>query len=225
MNSELNDLLPSSCAAAYRDTDSELPKCVYTKPVADLRGRVPRAPPEGPKFFQFHAVFGKIWQNRMLAPPLGSWRPLPGEILDPPLQAKVNVKFLARFDALVLRFLIVSIEKLTAIESVTNFVFKRLFSSYYVNEPLVITLKDLFPRIKIKGRSRYFFAICDNVSTHFWRSHNRIFKHVPYCIYVIKVIKPLNTTRKIKKCDFIAACRCLYTYREDRCLKIVLWRF
>ena len=41
--------------------------------------------PRGSKFFQFHAVFGKIWQNRMLAPPLGSWRPLLGEILDPPL--------------------------------------------------------------------------------------------------------------------------------------------
>ena len=26
-------------------------------------------PPGGPKFFQFHAVLGKIWQNRMLAPP------------------------------------------------------------------------------------------------------------------------------------------------------------
>ena len=27
-----------------------------------------RAPPWGSKFFQFHAVFGKFWQNRMLAP-------------------------------------------------------------------------------------------------------------------------------------------------------------
>ena len=45
-----------------------------------------RAPPRGSKFFQFHAVFGKIWRNRMLAPPpLESWRPLLGEILDPPL--------------------------------------------------------------------------------------------------------------------------------------------
>ena len=33
--------------------------------VADLRG-VP--PPYGPKFSQFHAVFRKIWHNRMLAP-------------------------------------------------------------------------------------------------------------------------------------------------------------
>ena len=57
-------------------------------PVADLRGgRRGRAPPRGSKFFQFHAVFGKFWQNRMLAPPLGSWRPLHGEILDPPLLA------------------------------------------------------------------------------------------------------------------------------------------
>ena len=44
-----------------------------------------RAPPWGSKFFQFHAVFGNIWPNRVLAPPLGSWRPLLGEILDPPL--------------------------------------------------------------------------------------------------------------------------------------------
>ena len=28
-----------------------------------------RPPPPGSKFFQFHAVFGKIWQNRKLAPP------------------------------------------------------------------------------------------------------------------------------------------------------------
>ena len=57
------------------------------KTVADLRGaRGMRAPPlRGPKFFQFHAVFGKIWQNRMLVPPR-SWRPLLGEILDPPLE-------------------------------------------------------------------------------------------------------------------------------------------
>ena len=26
-------------------------------------------PPPGSKFFQVHGVFGKIWQNRMLAPP------------------------------------------------------------------------------------------------------------------------------------------------------------
>ena len=42
------------------------------------------APPWGSKFFQFHAIFEKIWQNRMLVPPR-SWRPLLGEILDPPL--------------------------------------------------------------------------------------------------------------------------------------------
>ena len=36
-------------------------------------------PPLGSKFFQFHEVFGKIWQNRILAPPrelalLASWK-------------------------------------------------------------------------------------------------------------------------------------------------------
>ena len=39
-------------------------------PVADLHSKILDArPPRGPKFFQFHAVFGKIWQNRMLASP------------------------------------------------------------------------------------------------------------------------------------------------------------
>ena len=53
--------------------------------VADLRGaRGTHATPRGSKFFQFHAVFGNIWQIRILAPPLpGSWRPLLGKILDP----------------------------------------------------------------------------------------------------------------------------------------------
>ena len=56
--------------------------------MADLHSEILDArPPRGSKFFQFHAVFGKIWQNRLLAPPpLGSWRSLLGEILDPPLQ-------------------------------------------------------------------------------------------------------------------------------------------
>ena len=40
--------------------------------------------PSGSKFFQFHAVLGKIWQNRMLAP-LEGWHPHLGEILDLPL--------------------------------------------------------------------------------------------------------------------------------------------
>ena len=52
-----------------------------------------RPPPWGPKFFQFPAVFGKIWQNRMLAPPPGSWRPLLGEILDPPLKFDATPMF------------------------------------------------------------------------------------------------------------------------------------
>ena len=58
---------------------------VSAKAVADLRGVQGTLPP-GSKFFQFHAFLGKIWQNRMLAPPRGVGTPLLGEILDPPLQ-------------------------------------------------------------------------------------------------------------------------------------------
>ena len=61
-------------------------KISYSKAVADLRGREGRSPPRGSKFFQFHAVFGKIWQKSYVGAPLGSWRPLLGEILDPPLE-------------------------------------------------------------------------------------------------------------------------------------------
>ena len=39
-------------------------------------GRLEGRAPLGSKFFQFHADFGKIWQNRMLAPP--------GELAPPP---------------------------------------------------------------------------------------------------------------------------------------------
>ena len=44
--------------------------------VADVRGHEGR--PLGSKFFQFHAVFGKILQNRMLA------APSPGELAPQP---------------------------------------------------------------------------------------------------------------------------------------------
>ena len=47
--------------------------------VADLRGVRGARPPS--KFFQFHAVCGKIWQNRMLAPP-GGLAPSDRGILD-----------------------------------------------------------------------------------------------------------------------------------------------
>ena len=49
-----------------------------TLTVADLHSKILDAPPSpwGSKFFQFHAVFGKFWQNRMLAPP--------GELAPPP---------------------------------------------------------------------------------------------------------------------------------------------
>ena len=41
---------------------------------------------------KFHAVFEKIWPNRMLAPPPPpqGWRLHPGEILDPPLSFQQN---------------------------------------------------------------------------------------------------------------------------------------
>ena len=44
--------------------------------VGDLRGHEGRTP-WGSKFFQFHAVFGKIWHNCMLAPPLQERRGMP----------------------------------------------------------------------------------------------------------------------------------------------------
>ena len=44
-----------------------------------------RAPPLGPKFFQFHAVFWENLAKSYVGAPLGSWCPLLGEILDPPL--------------------------------------------------------------------------------------------------------------------------------------------
>ena len=37
--------------------------------VVDLRGARGTYVPWGSKFFQFHAVFGKNWENRMLVPP------------------------------------------------------------------------------------------------------------------------------------------------------------
>ena len=37
------------------------------------------------EIIQFHAVFGKFWQNRALGPPSRGLAPNLGEILDPPL--------------------------------------------------------------------------------------------------------------------------------------------
>ena len=61
------------CVAKFMSTPIYLiimPPCVksWVPPVADLGGRKGCAPP-GSKFFQFHTVFEKIWQNLMLAPP------------------------------------------------------------------------------------------------------------------------------------------------------------
>ena len=52
-----------------------------SRAVADLHSKIleprptPHPHPRGSKFFQFHAVFGKIWQNRMLVPCPPSFRP------------------------------------------------------------------------------------------------------------------------------------------------------
>ena len=65
-----------TCTWLHRHCESIVSR---SSTVADLRGaRGTHAPSWGPKFFQFHAVFGKIWQNRMLAPPP------PGELALPP---------------------------------------------------------------------------------------------------------------------------------------------
>ena len=58
--------LYDSCKMS-REAGEELSRENISKnPVADLRGVQGMPPPS--KFFQFHAVFGKIWQNLMLAP-------------------------------------------------------------------------------------------------------------------------------------------------------------
>ena len=50
----------------------------YTEDAVDRKQSVgDQSPPPGSKFFEFHAVSGKIWQNRMLAPPPGQLAPLP----------------------------------------------------------------------------------------------------------------------------------------------------
>ena len=47
------------------------------------RGRAP--PPGGPNSFNFMQFLGNFGKIVCWRPPLGSWRPLLGEILDPPL--------------------------------------------------------------------------------------------------------------------------------------------
>ena len=52
--------------------------------VADLRGAQGTRPPPGPNSFNFMQLLG-ILAKSYVGAPLGSWRPLLGEILDPPL--------------------------------------------------------------------------------------------------------------------------------------------
>ena len=72
-------VLELSCSGATKDGDiDDACKQTLTFAVADLWGGTGDARPAWEsKFFQFHAVFGKFWQNRMLAPP-------PGELAPPP---------------------------------------------------------------------------------------------------------------------------------------------
>ena len=85
MHSDLHGILPlralisfMKCFGNFRQNVSRrllilfgildfLPGLVKHYSLADLRGA--QGTPQGSKFFQLHVVFGKTWQNRMLAPP------------------------------------------------------------------------------------------------------------------------------------------------------------
>ena len=54
--------------------------------VADLRGVRGMHAPWASKFFKFHAVFWENLAKSYVGAPLGSWHPLLGEMLDPPLR-------------------------------------------------------------------------------------------------------------------------------------------
>ena len=56
----------------------------HNPPLADVGGGGTREAPRRPNSFKFMQFFGEIRQNRYVGAP-GSWRPLLGEILDPPL--------------------------------------------------------------------------------------------------------------------------------------------
>ena len=75
--------------ALWADGQYELMVCNFDiDPLADLRGgaRDARPPPGGPNSFDFMQFFRKFGNFVCWRPPLGSWRPLLGEILDPPLR-------------------------------------------------------------------------------------------------------------------------------------------
>ena len=65
--------------------------CVQDIPVADLHSKIldARPPLGGPNSFNFMQFLGKFGKIVCWRPPLGSWRPLLGEILDPPLHTSV----------------------------------------------------------------------------------------------------------------------------------------
>ena len=77
----------SYCLSMQSLTEPQVPVDLTSGGCEEGReGRAPR--PRGSKFFQFHAVFGKIWQNRMLVPsPRGLAPPPRGN----PESATVNI--------------------------------------------------------------------------------------------------------------------------------------
>ena len=68
------------------------------KAVADLGG-ARGTPPRDPSSFNFMQFLGKFGKIVCWRPP-GSWRPLLGEILDPPLQSAHDIKKMQRISSL-----------------------------------------------------------------------------------------------------------------------------
>ena len=88
----MNSVVQFLAEPEHLKLNKNLQQLNFRMAVADLRGYEGRfPPPQGSKFFQFHAVFGKILQNHMLAPPEG-WHPYLGEILDPSLNGCPNLQ-------------------------------------------------------------------------------------------------------------------------------------
>ena len=63
-----DERINSHCLTRYISINSSFLIHPGWSRVADLRGALPARAPYGPKFSHFHAIFGNIWQNHMLAP-------------------------------------------------------------------------------------------------------------------------------------------------------------
>ena len=66
---------------------------VYSWSLVDFGGTQSARSPHDPKCSKFHAVFCKIWQIRMLAPPSGTVGSPPLGILDPPRWSRMETDF------------------------------------------------------------------------------------------------------------------------------------